>query len=114
MIRNHPTLPDGDVITTSPLADFFDNNNDNGDDGRIPKPKASINRAAINRRYREGMAVVTESGSRYLLGRPKRRKADTGNDKTSTKNNGDDNEKEGKTMDIFGIKLHQPPQLSSQ
>ena len=112
LIRNHPTLPDGDIITTSPLADFFDNNNNNNNGGKIPKPNAGISRAAINRQYREGTTVVTESGSRYLLGRPKRWKADTGDDTTST-NKGDDNEKEGKAMDIFGIKIPQPPQLPS-
>jgi len=44
-VSNHPSLPDGDVITTSPLAD----------------PKSST----------DGTIVVTKSGSKYKLGSSK-------------------------------------------
>ena len=97
-IRNHPTIADGDVVTTSPLRDF------------AAAEKTIQNQNQKQKRhmmYTEGMTVETASGSRYVLGRPKRKRGviagadDTSNDDDSRPSTDD----EKKDMDIFGIRL---------
>jgi len=64
----NPPIADGDVVTTSPLADYeySDAGADSGADAKKRRRGQQI-----ERRYKEGMTVTTLSGSRYRLGRPR-------------------------------------------
>lgn len=92
LIGRHPAgiIADGDVITTSPLADF------------------ELRHVSVGKtkHYREGTTVTTISGSRYKLGRPKMKRDSIASASEASSGSSDDNDhrSNGKsTFDVFGL-----------